>query len=102
MRHAKAAGQNEPTSNDGEHHSMIQSLGPRPQGDADSPKRILYDMSFTCLSGKISGIERVVQPGYRWRGVAAQTLTHPPRSHSSLSLPMKDGSTSSMNVHSPC
>ncbi|MCA9159247.1 MAG: glycosyltransferase [Planctomycetales bacterium] len=47
-------------SNDGEHHSMNQSLGPRPQVDADSPKRILYDMSFTCLSGKISGIERVV------------------------------------------
>ncbi|MEZ6076326.1 MAG: hypothetical protein R3C56_11890 [Pirellulaceae bacterium] len=61
MRHAKAAGQNEPTSNDVEHHSMNQSLGPRPQGDADSPKRILYDMSFTCLSGKISGIERVVR-----------------------------------------
>ncbi|MCA9181093.1 MAG: glycosyltransferase [Planctomycetales bacterium] len=47
-------------SNDGEHHSMNQSLGPRPQVDGDSPKRILYDMSFTCLSGKISGIERVV------------------------------------------
>ncbi|MCC7338670.1 MAG: glycosyltransferase [Pirellulaceae bacterium] len=61
MRHAKAAGQNEHTGNDVEHHSMNQSLGPRPQGDADSPKRILYDMSFTCLSGKISGIERVVR-----------------------------------------
>ncbi len=26
-----------------------------------TPKRILYDMSFTCVSGKMSGIERVVR-----------------------------------------
>ena len=40
---------------------MNQPVVPRPQGDANRPKRILFDMSFTCLSGKTSGIERVVR-----------------------------------------
>lgn len=50
---------------------MKQQLVPSPQGPAESPRRILYDMSFTCVSGKMSGIERVVRSLYS-AGVAWQ------------------------------
>lgn len=37
------------------------------------PRRLLYDMTFTCVSGKMSGIERVVRSWYQ----AGQTLQSP-------------------------
>ncbi len=40
---------------------MKQPFESLAQSHAGRPQRILYDMSFTCLSGKMSGIERVVR-----------------------------------------
>ncbi len=55
---------------------MKQQLASVHQGHADSPKRILYDMSFTCVSGKISGIERVGRSlyaaGIAWQQASTQ------------------------------